>query len=160
MAEQPRRRVVLLTCPLQGHTNPMLQLASILYTHSNGALSITIVHPQHNSPKASNYPNFTFFPISDGLTLSQFNSSLNDVMALVPFLNQNCVSPLKDCLVNNILSQEHQPPVACIISDALMYCAQSVAESLHLPRLVLRTDPAMNLFLLTSLPLLCWVPRM
>ncbi|KAL5730791.1 hypothetical protein ACHQM5_003583 [Ranunculus cassubicifolius] len=154
MAEQARRRVVLFTCPMQGHINPMLQLATILHTHSKGAISITIVHPQHNSPKASNYPDFTFFPISDGLSLSQTNISVNDILSFIPFLNKNCATSFKDCLVNNILSQEHQPPVACIIIDALMYCAQSVAESLHLPWLVLRTGSAMNLSHFASLPLL------
>ncbi|KAL5730943.1 hypothetical protein ACHQM5_003719 [Ranunculus cassubicifolius] len=154
MAEQLRRRVVLFPCPFQGHINPMLQLATILHTHSKGAIAITIVHTQFNSPKVSNYPNFTFVPISDGLSLSHTEISISDVVTILPFLNQNCVSPFRDCLVNNILSQKHEPPVACIISDALMYFTQSVADSLQLPRLVLRTSSAMNLLIVAAFPLL------
>ncbi|KAL5731260.1 hypothetical protein ACHQM5_004008 [Ranunculus cassubicifolius] len=154
MAEQSRRRVVLFPCPFQGHINPMLQLATILHTHSKGALSIIIVHTEFNSPKASNYPDFTFLPISDGLSHSQSNISVSDIVTFLPFLNEICVSPFRDCLVNNILSQENEPPVACIISDALMYSTQAVADSLQLPRIALRTGSARNLAMFAAYPFL------
>ncbi|KAF9589263.1 hypothetical protein IFM89_022181 [Coptis chinensis] len=143
--DQERRRVVLFPCPFQGHINPMLQLATILHSHSKGALSIIIVHPEFNSPNSSNYPNFTFLPISDGLSESQqAHSSIHDAMPMLPVLNQICVSPFKDCLVNKILSQQHEPPVACIIADALMHFTQHVADSLNIPRIVLRTSSAIT----------------
>ncbi|KAL5731267.1 hypothetical protein ACHQM5_004015 [Ranunculus cassubicifolius] len=154
MAEQSRRRVVLFPCPFQGHINPMLQLATILHTHSKGALSIIIVHTEFNSPKASNYPDFTFLPISDGLSHSQSNISVSDIVTFLPFLNEICVSPFRDCLVNNILSQENEPPVACIISDAHMYFTQAVADSLQLPRIALRTGSARNLAMFAAYPFL------
>ncbi|KAB1200960.1 putative disease resistance protein RGA3 [Morella rubra] len=44
--QRPRRLLVLLPCPFEGHINPMLQLGTIL--HSKG-FSITIVQPQFNS---------------------------------------------------------------------------------------------------------------
>ncbi|KAL5731261.1 hypothetical protein ACHQM5_004009 [Ranunculus cassubicifolius] len=150
MAEQSHRRVVLFPCPFQGHINPMLQLATILHTHSKGALSIIIVHTEFNSPKASNYPDFTFLPISDGLS----NKPVSDIVTFLPFLNEICVSPFRDYLVNNILSQGNEPPVACIISDVLMYSTQSVADSLQLPRLALTTSSAIHLAMFAAYPFL------
>ncbi|KAF9589261.1 hypothetical protein IFM89_022179 [Coptis chinensis] len=140
MAEQQhRRRLVLFPSPLQGHINPMLQLATILHSHSKGALSITIIHIHFNSPNPSNYPNFTFLPISDGLSQSQRKSSTEDLIAFATLLNLSCVNPFRDCLVNKILSQQHEPPVACIISDSSMHFTQPVADSLQLPCIGLRT---------------------
>ncbi|KAI3793281.1 hypothetical protein L1987_35897 [Smallanthus sonchifolius] len=60
--------LVLFPLPFQGHINPMLQLASILYTKG---FKIIIIHTDFNSPNQSNYPQFTFRSISDGLTKSE-----------------------------------------------------------------------------------------
>ncbi|KAF9589262.1 hypothetical protein IFM89_022180 [Coptis chinensis] len=139
-----RRRLVIFPCPLQGHINPMLQLVSILHSHSKGALSITIVHAQFNSPNPSNYPDFNFLSITDGLSQSEIESSTKDVSAFLTILNHKCVEPFRDCLVNKILSQKHEPPVACLISDATMHFTQLVADSLQLPRIVLRTSSPMS----------------
>ncbi|KAF9589259.1 hypothetical protein IFM89_022177, partial [Coptis chinensis] len=152
--DEQRRRVVLFPCPLQGHINPMLQLATILHSHSKGSLSIIIVHTEFNSPNCSNYPNFTFLPISDGLSDSQIQSFTHDVISMLPVLNQTCVSPFKDCLVNKILSQQHEPPVACIIADAIMHFTQHVADSLNIPRIVIRTSSAINFAAFAVFPLL------
>ncbi|KAF9613054.1 hypothetical protein IFM89_005488 [Coptis chinensis] len=137
--QRHRRRLVLFSCPLQGHINPMLQLATILHSHSKGALSITIIHTHFNSPNPSNYPNFTFLPISDGLSQSQRKSSTEDLVAFGTLLNLSCVNPFRDCLVNKILSQKHEPQVGCIIYDSTMHFTQPVADSLQLPCIGFRT---------------------
>ena len=59
--------------PLQGHINPMLDLANIL--HYKG-FSITLIHTNFNSPNPSNYPHFTFHSIQDGLPATE--ASKND----------------------------------------------------------------------------------
>ncbi|PIA57852.1 hypothetical protein AQUCO_00500046v1 [Aquilegia coerulea] len=146
-----RRRLVLFPCPLQGHINPMLQLATLLHSHYQRILSITIVHIHFNSPNSSKYPDFTFLPISDGLSPSQ---STKDVIALLSLLNHNCANPFRECLINEILSQQNEPPVACIISDAIMHFTQSVADSLQLPRIVLRTSSPTNFVIFAAFPLL------
>ncbi|XP_043713737.1 UDP-glycosyltransferase 76C2-like [Telopea speciosissima] len=135
MEEQKRRgiRLVLFPCPFQGHINPMLQLASIL--HSKG-FSITIIHTQFNSPNSSNFPNFTFIPIQDGM------SDVQPTVALFSQLNVNCAVPLRDCLLRLLSSGDAEggERISCLISDAIMHFTQGVADSLKLPRLALRTS--------------------
>ncbi|XP_028054483.1 UDP-glycosyltransferase 76F1-like isoform X2 [Camellia sinensis] len=90
-----RHRVVLLPLPLQGHINPMLQLANILHSHG---FSITIIlHTSFPSPNPSNYPHFTFLSFPDGL--SQSEASTTDLLSLILLLNLRCINPFRDCLV-------------------------------------------------------------
>ncbi|KAI3799897.1 hypothetical protein L1987_35202 [Smallanthus sonchifolius] len=136
-AMEPRsnnRRLVLFPLPFQGHINPMLQLASILYTKG---FKIIIIHTDFNSPNQSNYPQFTFRSISDGLSKSK-NGGLNleTTNHAINFMNKSCIAPFTVCLAK-LLEVE---PVACLISDALWYFTQSVADSLKLKRIVLRTS--------------------
>ncbi|PPD70856.1 hypothetical protein GOBAR_DD32266 [Gossypium barbadense] len=104
MEQRKGRRLVLFPLPLQGHINPMFDLANIL--HSRG-FSITIIHTTFNSPNPSNYPHFTF-----------------------------------------------QEPIACLISDAILYFTQDVANELKVPRMVLRTGAASSFCVFSSFPLL------
>ncbi|XP_043724474.1 UDP-glycosyltransferase 76B1-like isoform X1 [Telopea speciosissima] len=156
--EQKRRGVglVLFPCPLQGHINPMLQLASIL--HSKG-FSIIIVHTRFNSPNSSNYPHFNFIPIPDGI--SDIQASFSDVLALLSHLNVNCAVPLRDCLVrllsdhdNSISTSKEKEPISCLISDAIMHFTQGVADGLKLPRLVLRTSSVESFLAFAAFPVL------
>ncbi|XP_043724484.1 UDP-glycosyltransferase 76C2-like isoform X2 [Telopea speciosissima] len=146
-------RLVLFPCPFQGHINPMLQLASIL--HSNG-FSITIIHTQFNSPNySSNYPQFTFIPIPDGVSDIPADS-ISDLLALLSFLNLNCAVPLRDCLLRLLSDDGAQEAerIPCIISDFLMHFTQAVADSLKLPRLVLQTSNNASFPALAAIPLL------
>ncbi|KAL0003233.1 hypothetical protein SO802_017014 [Lithocarpus litseifolius] len=133
MEQRKGRRLVLFPLPLQGHINPMLLLATIL--HSKG-FSITIIHTNFNSLNPSHYPNFTFHSIPDGLLESEASSS--DLVALVKLLNIKCTDPFRACM-DKLLSDASQEPISCIISDPLFYFTQAVADSLKLPRVVLRT---------------------
>ncbi|KAJ4971124.1 hypothetical protein NE237_004223 [Protea cynaroides] len=155
--EQKRRgvRLVLFPCPLQGHINPMLQLASIL--HSKG-FSITIVHTCFNSPNSSNYPDFTFIPIPDGV--SDDKSVLSDGITFLSFFNVNCAVPLRDCLIRllsdatNIVAEAVAEHIPCLISDSLMHFTQGVADSLKLPRLVLQTSSVVSSLAFAAFPVL------
>lgn len=129
-----RRRVVLFPLPLQGHITPMLQLASILH---NKGLSITIIHTTFNSPNSGNYPHFDFRSIPDGL--SEAVVSVADAVAVMTHVNDNCVEPFRESL-SNLLSDVEEEPIACLITDAMLHFTQSVADSLKLPRIVLRTS--------------------
>ncbi|CAI9273646.1 unnamed protein product [Lactuca saligna] len=137
MSTEPRpnnRRLALFPLPFQGHINPMLQLANILHTKG---FKITIIHTHFNSPNQSNYPQFTFKSISDGLSESKnMNLNLDTPDSIINFLNKSCINPLRDCLVK----LQEEEPIACLISDALWHFSQSVADSLNLPRIVLRTS--------------------
>ncbi|KAF3434392.1 hypothetical protein FNV43_RR25495 [Rhamnella rubrinervis] len=82
------RRLVFVLYPFQGHISPMLGLATIL--HSAG-FSITIVHPQFNSPSPINHPpDFTFISIPD--PLSQGKVSPGDFAAAMAALNGDSVA--------------------------------------------------------------------
>lgn len=150
MEQRKGRRLVLFPLPLQGHINPMLDLANIL--HSKG-FSITLIHTNFNSPNPSNYPHFTFHFIQDGLSESE--AFTNDVVSLLTLLNIKCVEPFKDCLrklvSDNDVSEE---PVSCLISDAIFHFTQAVADSLKLPRIVLRTGGASSFVVFAAFPLL------
>ncbi|XP_058781866.1 UDP-glycosyltransferase 76B1-like [Vicia villosa] len=133
-------RLLLMPLPLQGHINPMLQLAQIL--HSNG-FSITIIHTTFNSLNPSNYPHFNFCIIQDGILKTEsFSSNL-----LIEF-NTRCVKPFKECL-GKLLSEG---PIACLISDPMCYFTHDVATSFKLPRLVLRTGGASSFVAYAAFP--------
>ncbi|XP_058181885.1 UDP-glycosyltransferase 76B1-like [Rhododendron vialii] len=139
------RRLVLFPVPLQGHINPMLQLASIL--HSQG-FSITVIHTHFNSPAKSKHPHFTFLPISDGLSPAE--ASTEDVVSLLTLLNSNCVAPFRDAL-SGLLAEG---PIACLITDAMWHFSQSVSDGFGIPRIVLRTSSVSCFLAFAAFPIL------
>ncbi|KAI3519890.1 hypothetical protein L1887_09110 [Cichorium endivia] len=142
------RRLALFPLPFQGHINPMLQLANIL--HAKG-FKITIIHTVFNSPNQSNYPQFTFKSISDGLSESKnINFNLDTTNPVVNFMNKSCIEPFKNCLLM-LLKEE---PIACLITDALWHFTQSVADTLNLPRIVLRTSSMSCILVYAAIPIL------
>lgn len=148
MLQRKGRTLLLFPLPLQGHINPMLQLAQIL--HSNG-FSITIIHTTFNSPNPSNYPHFNFCSIQDGI--SETESSASDLLSFVVALNMRCVTPFKECL-GKLLSDISEEPIACLISDAICYFTQDVANSFQLPRIVLRTGGVSSFVAFAAFPFL------
>ncbi|KAK6144603.1 hypothetical protein DH2020_021423 [Rehmannia glutinosa] len=132
--ETPKPVVVLVPFPLQGHLTPMLQLGTIL--HSRG-FSIVIAHTQHfNPPNPTNHPEFTFFPLSDGLS-GRDTSSTGNFLEIISAINTNCKQPLEKCILNKLQGQ-----VACIIYDSLMYFVDDVAHQLKLPSIFFRATTA------------------
>ncbi|KAK1359621.1 UDP-glycosyltransferase 76C2 [Heracleum sosnowskyi] len=125
-------RLLLFPFPFQGHINPMLQLANILYSKG---FNITIIHTLCNSPNKSNYPHFTFETISEE-SLTAFPTMQGSVTNVV-LLNKVCVDPFRDC-VKRLLSNSDR--ILCLVTDALLYFTQAVADGLKLPRIVLRTS--------------------
>ncbi|KAD7480194.1 hypothetical protein R6Q59_008960 [Mikania micrantha] len=148
--ESKRRRVILFPLPFQGHINPMLQLANLLYSKG---FSITILHTNFNAPKTSNYPNFTFRFILDNDPHDQRISNLpSHGMAAFNRLfvfNEHGAYELRHELELLLASEQ----VSCIITDALWHFTQSVADSLNLPRLVLRTSSLFCFLAYASFPL-------
>ncbi|KAL4620985.1 hypothetical protein ACB092_06G195800 [Castanea dentata] len=148
MEQRKGRRLVLFPLPFQGHINPMLLLATIL--HSKG-FSITIICTNFNSLNPSNFPNFTFHSIPDGILESEASSK--DVVFIAKLLNTKCVEPFRDCMVK-LLSDVSEEPISCLISDAFFYFTQAVADSLKLPRVVLRTGGLSSFIVFAAFPLL------
>lgn len=150
LQERIGRRLIFFPLPLQGHINPMLQLANIL--HSRG-FSITIVHIKLNSPNPANFPHFTFYPIHDGLSQSDDEASKADLMSLLSMLNAKCIEPFKEAL-SELLADSTGDPVACLICDAILHFTTSVCKSLKLPRIVLRTGGVCSFLAFAAFPLL------
>nr|AYC63475.1 UDP-glycosyltransferase [Scoparia dulcis] len=147
LQQRKQCRLVLFPLPFQGHINPMIQLANIL--HSKG-FSISIVHTRFNSPDPFKHPHFTFHFISDGLTSDVRDKPLDPVL-IIKQLNNNCAEPFRQCL-NELLSDGKENNVKCIITDTNWYCAQEVADSLKLPRIVLRTSSICAFLAFAALP--------
>ncbi|KAM1805219.1 hypothetical protein ACFX12_030996 [Malus domestica] len=148
MEERKGLRLILFPMPLQGHINPMLELANVL--HHKG-FSITIIHTQFNSLNPTTHPHFTFHSIP--VELSRTEASTNDVMAFILLLNVKCFEPFSECLAR-LLSDDDQEPVACLISDLLFSFTQHVAENLKLARILLRTSAASSFVAYAAFPLL------
>ncbi|XP_027164976.1 UDP-glucose iridoid glucosyltransferase-like [Coffea eugenioides] len=144
------RRVVLVAYPLQGHLNPLLDLANIL--HSRG-FSITIVHTKFNFPDRANHPDFQFVPISDGI--SSWDVSPSNLVRLASAINTNCREPFRECLSQMMQQQQEEKQhdqVVCIIYDFLMHFAETVANQMSLPSIIFRTSNAAALLSLCKLP--------
>ncbi|XP_058109365.1 UDP-glycosyltransferase 76B1-like [Magnolia sinica] len=134
--EMKAPRLVMFPLPFQGHINPMIQLATLL--HSKG-FSITIIHTHFNAPNPSNFPNFHFECISDGLSNDQ---ALNlEPLTLASILNETCQVPFEDCL-SRLLSDGTDGLIKCIITDVVLHFTGAVAKKWGLPRIVLRTNSA------------------
>lgn len=131
------QRIILFPLPFQGHISPMLQLANILHTHG---FKITIIHTEYNSPNTSNYPHFTFKSIKD--RFSEITDKLPgnlDANYFLKYLNECCEDSFRDCLAV-LLAESGEERVACVITDAVFYFAQAVADDMKLPRITLRTS--------------------
>lgn len=122
----------------------MLQLASVLHSHG---FSITICHPQFNSPDPSTHPHFEFIPLRAGFTPQNAFKSLTEFLKI---LNDKSRTPFMDTLVQ-IMGKEEQS--AChVIYDGCMYFAAQVANELNLPSFVFHTFSAANLLRYLAYP--------
>lgn len=144
-----RRRLLLFPAPLEGHINPMIYLANLLYSRG---FNITIIHTKFNSPDISRYPQFTFCFIQDGL--SEAESSTSDIVLLFQRLLVNCVEPFRECFINLLLSDalHQEEPVACLITDTTWYFTQELADTFNLPRIAFRTTSVSSFLAFEALP--------
>ncbi|XVF05423.1 hypothetical protein REPUB_Repub05bG0170900 [Reevesia pubescens] len=144
--QQKSGHLVLVMLPFQGHITPMLQLATIL--HSKG-FTITIVHPELNSPNPSNHPEFTFISIPDKLTESELTGA--NLANIMLSLNQNFASPLHECIKNILKQKDSHDRIVSILYDSL-FCAQTIADDLRLPAINVRTCSAATMLLYSQFP--------
>ncbi|KAG7538572.1 UDP-glucuronosyl/UDP-glucosyltransferase [Arabidopsis suecica] len=123
-----RRRIVLVPVPAQGHVTPIMQLGKAL--HLKG-FSIIVVQTQYNRVSSSkDFSDFHFLTIPGSLT----DSDLKNLGAL-PFmlkLNQVCEASFKHCL-SQLLQEQGDDDIACVIYDEYMYFSQSAAMEFQLP---------------------------
>nr|AYR16617.1 UDP-glucosyltransferase UGT85A54 [Polygala tenuifolia] len=140
---------VCIPYPAQGHINPMLKLAKILYSRG---FHITFVNTEFNhrrllksrGPDALNgFPSFRFETIPDGLPYSDADAT-QDVPSLCYSTSHNCLAPFKKLLhkLNQQSESSDVPPVTCIVSDGVMSFTVDAAEELGLPVVLFWTPSA------------------
>ncbi|KAL4188546.1 hypothetical protein AMTRI_Chr08g160820 [Amborella trichopoda] len=128
------KHLVLFSPPFQGHINPMVQLAHIL--HSRGFF-ITIVHTDYNAPHLEPRPGLTIEPIYLGLSNEEAREM--DIVELILTLNEKCELPFR-ALIEDLQSKKGGLRVSYLITDAVMYFTQDLAEELGIKRMAFRTS--------------------
>ncbi|XP_050244749.1 UDP-glucose iridoid glucosyltransferase-like [Quercus robur] len=146
-AKRLGHRLVLVVYPFQSHINPMLQLATILYSKG---FSITIAHPQFNSPNHENHLECHFVSIPDGLSKTNFSPS--NFMAAISALNSNCEAPFQQYMEEMMKVEDPHDQVAGVVYEGFMHFAQAVANNLKLPGINVRTSAAATLLLFAVFP--------
>ncbi|XP_071734835.1 UDP-glycosyltransferase 76G1-like [Rutidosis leptorrhynchoides] len=148
------QRIIMFPLPYQGHINLMLQLANILYSKG---FNITILHTKFNAPNTSNYPHFTFRSIIDNDPQDERFSNIPlhglGSFSRIFLVNRYGGEQLRDELKFLLASAGKDEKVSCIITDAVWHFTQAVADSLNLPRLVLRTSSLFCFLIYASMPL-------
>ncbi|KAE8702700.1 7-deoxyloganetin glucosyltransferase [Hibiscus syriacus] len=139
---------VCLPFPVQGHINPMMQLAKLL--HSRG-FHINFVNTEFNHRRlirsrgveaVKGLPNFQFETIPDGLPPSDANAT-QPVPPLCDSTRRNCFTPFLE-LLSKLNSSPQVPPVTCILSDAIMTCGTKAAQLIGLPYVQLWTSSTVS----------------
>ncbi|PIA52098.1 hypothetical protein AQUCO_01000171v1 [Aquilegia coerulea] len=144
LSENKKPHAVCIPYPAQGHINPMLKFAKLLYTKG---FHITFVNTEHNhnrilksrGPDSLNgLPDFRFETIPDGLPPSDANST-QDIPALCDSTSKNCLVPFHNLIaeLNNTTTA-----VTCIVSDGAMSFTLDVAHELSLPEIIFWTPSA------------------
>ncbi|KAL2558169.1 UDP-Glycosyltransferase superfamily protein [Forsythia ovata] len=123
----------------------MIQLANIL--HHKG-FNITIIHTKYSCPNLSNYPHFTLHSIPDGISESEVSTT--EVVSMLKLLKDRCIGPFRDILTQ--LSSDDS--IACLISDAIWYFTQEMADNLKIHRIVLHTSSVGSFLAYAAMPLL------
>lgn len=142
-----KHRVILFPFPLQGHLNPMLHLASILYSRG---FSITIIHTQFNSPDSSNYPHFKFCSFHEGLSESE--ASTSDIMSFHLALNSKYFVPFQDCLAK-VLSQSDQKCIS-LIADSTWDFSKVASQGVGVPWMMFYPSSLCSFLVTAAWPIL------
>lgn len=149
-------RVVMLVYPLQGHINPMLQLANILYSKG---ISIIIAYPSDFNPlNPSNHPEFTYLPLKAadvcGLEITNVVDGVGGIIGFTAVLNKIYKEPfeksVQELMENDNENEGKRGKIRCIIYDVFMYFAQSVADQFKIPGISLRTSCAATILGITA----------
>lgn len=128
--------------PFQGHINPMLQLADVLYGRG---LAVTILHYAgfDNTLDPALRPEFGFVAVPDGVPADVVASG--NVVSMIVAMNTAMEASVafRDVLATeSVLAGEGKPRAACLFIDSNLFGAQKAAGELGLPTLALRTGSA------------------
>ncbi|KAF7139370.1 hypothetical protein RHSIM_Rhsim07G0203400 [Rhododendron simsii] len=136
---------VIVPSPAQGHTNPMLKVAKLLYQKG---FYITFVvneyvgrrYLQARGRNALNgLPDFKFAAVPDGV---DFGDALPDPILHCDQLMKDVPLPFFRRFVHELASSTDVPPITCIVCDGTMKFPLKVAEELGVPSAVFWTPSA------------------
>ncbi|KAJ9183393.1 hypothetical protein P3X46_007255 [Hevea brasiliensis] len=145
MAQAGKPHVVCVPFPLQGHITPMLKLAKLL--HYKG-FHVTFVNTQFNhkrildsrGPNALNgLPDFHFatLPLQHPPSNSHTSLALN-FLALREICGKNFLPLFRDLVAKlNDTASYSNPPVTCILSDAILSYSLELSQELDIPNVFL-----------------------
>lgn len=138
---------VFIPFPVQGHINPMFNLAKLL--HCRG-FHITFVNTEYNHKRLlksrghdslNALPDFCFEAIPDGLPPVDDIDSTQDVLSLCESTSKNCLIPFRK-LLSELNSSVVIPSVTCIISDGAMSFTLEAAKEIGIPNVLFWTSSA------------------
>ncbi|CAN0853396.1 7-deoxyloganetin glucosyltransferase [Linum grandiflorum] len=140
MTSSPQKpHAVCVPFPAQGHINPMLQLAKLLYSQG---FYVTFVNTEYNHRRLlksrgdaflDSLPSgFDFQSIPDGLGGEEEGDATQDIPSLWDSTSKNCLVPFRE-LVSKLNETDAGPPVSCIVSDGVMAFTLEVAKELGIP---------------------------
>nr|AFJ53003.1 UDP-glycosyltransferase 1 [Linum usitatissimum] len=139
---------VCVPFPAQGHINPMLHVAKILY--SNG-FHVTFVNTEYNHKRLLKShggdfvtlpPGFRFESIPDGLPPSENIDSTQDLTSLCNSIAKNFLAPFRELVRRLNEDDVVLPRVSCIVSDSSMAFTLDVSKELGIPNALFSTPSA------------------
>ncbi|CAL9215914.1 unnamed protein product [Arabidopsis halleri] len=144
VAQKPH--VVCVPYPAQGHINPMMKVAKLLYAKGFHVTFVNTVY-NHNrllrsrgSNAVDGLPSFRFESIPDGLPETDVDVT-QDIPTLCESTMKHYLAPFKE-LLRQINAGDDVPPVSCIISDGCMSFTLDAAEELGVPEVLFWTTSA------------------
>ncbi|EFH69480.1 UDP-glycosyltransferase [Arabidopsis lyrata subsp. lyrata] len=144
VAQKPH--VVCVPYPAQGHINPMMKVAKLLYAKGFHVTFVNTVY-NHNrllrsrgSNAVDGLPSFRFESIPDGLSETDVDVT-QDIPTLCESTMKHCLAPFKE-LLRQINAGDDVPPVSCIVSDGCMSFTLDAAEELGVPEVLFWTTSA------------------
>ncbi|MBA0801989.1 hypothetical protein Gohar_012323 [Gossypium harknessii] len=137
MGSITKPHAVFVPYPAQGHVNPLMQLAKLLYSRG---FYVTFVNTEFNHRRLvrskgpgflTSLSDFRFETITDGLPPSDRDATQN-IWVLSDSVQKNCLGPFKELLAKLNGSSE-SPPVSCIVSDGSMSFTVKAAKEFGIP---------------------------
>uniref|UniRef100_A0A7C9EK62 Glycosyltransferase n=1 Tax=Opuntia streptacantha TaxID=393608 RepID=A0A7C9EK62_OPUST len=154
----PSPHILMFPLPAQGDLSPMLKLAELLCLAN---LKVTFINSTHNhrcltrysdiETRFSRYPEFEFKVIPDGLPEDHPRTGGMWLLELLKGLKSSVQPFLRERLSPESRSI-HNPPVTCLIADALLRFAFHVANEAEVPAIGFTAVGACALWAFTCIP--------
>ncbi|KAG5541763.1 hypothetical protein RHGRI_021556 [Rhododendron griersonianum] len=129
---------VMVPYEAQGHMNPMLKVAKLLYQKG---FYITFVINESNKQRLlrargpaalDGLPSFRFAAISEGLPVPE-EGTIQDPIAHCEALSRDTPLPFFRQLVDDLRSSADVPPITCLVCDGIVTFPLKVAKELDVP---------------------------